>query len=544
VTQTDTNDFNRLLKRAQGRVRRWQIDRGNTQRIARLTREVAVNSQAVDDSHPVVFLNASTRLSRLNLNASFSLLSSWAVRLAGVPAVHFICQQGLKPCVLGTNRISPGQEPPCSECMALSNALYTGAQTSPFSFLNDVKLDGLLQRISPEDLPGFEYEGLPLGAMVLPSLRWILRRHHLENDDSSNYLYRQYILSAWSTAQQFSKLLDETQPRALVVFNGMFFPETTARRLALARGIPVYTHEVALRPNTAFFTPGDATAYPIDIPDDFELTPEQDARLDSYLEKRLQGNFSMAGIRFWPEMRSLDPSFWQRAGQFRQIVPVFTNVVFDTSQGHANVVFSDMFAWLDQVLAIIRAHPETFFVLRAHPDETRPGKESRESVAEWVRNNRVDQLPNVQFVGAQEYFSSYELIQRSKFVLIYNSTIGLEAAIMGASVLSGGKARFTQYPMVFFPQTPKDFACQAEEFLNAETVQAPPEFRWNARRFLYYQLYCTALPFDRYIEDDGIWRGYVRFKDFSWRDLLPENNPTMRVIVNGILNNQPFLMDE
>jgi len=35
-----------------------------------------------------------------------------------------------------------------------------------------------------------------------------------------------------------------------------------------------------------------------------------------------------------------------------------------------------MFAWLDRVLEIIKAHPETFFVIRAHPDEGRPGKQS------------------------------------------------------------------------------------------------------------------------------------------------------------------------
>ena len=66
------------------------------------------------------------------------------------------------------------------------------------------------------------------------------------------------------------------------------------------------------------------------------------------------------------------------------MVPVFTNVIFDTSQPHSNVVFPHMFAWLDCVLELVRAHPETLFVIRAHPDEIRPGKESRESVAQWV----------------------------------------------------------------------------------------------------------------------------------------------------------------
>ena len=65
---------------------------------------------------------------------------------------------------------------------------------------------------------------------------------------------------------------------------------------------------------------------------------------------------------------------------------MFTNVVYDTSQVHANKIFPHMFAWLETVLELIRSHPETLFVIRAHPDEMRPGtaKQSRESVRDWV----------------------------------------------------------------------------------------------------------------------------------------------------------------
>ena len=61
----------------------------------------------------------------------------------------------------------------------------------------------------------------------------------------------------------------------------------------------------------------------------------------------------MAGIKFKTDMKKLDVSFLQkRAAQFKQIVPVFTNVIFDTSQPHANTVFEDMFDWLDMTLDV------------------------------------------------------------------------------------------------------------------------------------------------------------------------------------------------
>jgi hypothetical protein len=491
----------------------------------------------------VIFFNASTRLSGLSLNAGFSVLSAWALRLQGVPVVHFVCREGMGPCVLGTNRDNPAAPPPCKECIAQSQALYAGAQVRWFTPGPAVSLGHDLSLADMEGLARFEIEGLPLGKIALPSLRWILRRHHLKDDEVTRSLMRQYIFSAAGVAREFSRLLDETDPRAVVVFNGMFYPEATAKWLAEQRGIPVISHEVGLQPFSAFYTTGEATAYPLDVPADFQLTPEQDEFLDRYLDERFKGNFSMAGVRFWPEMQTLGDEFWKRAGQFKQVVPVFTNVVFDTSQGHANVVFSHMFAWLDCVLELVRAHPETLFVLRAHPDESRAGKESRESVADWVKRNAVQTLPNVQFVGAEEYFSSYELIQRSKFVMIYNSTIGLEASILGAAVLTGGRARFTQLPTVFFPQTERAFRRQAEQFLTAESVMVPPEHRANARRFLFYQIFRSSLPFGDFLEQDGIWPGYVRLKPFEWKDLRPDRSNTFRIVSSGILKNTPFLLD-
>jgi hypothetical protein len=152
-------------------------------------------------------------------------------------------------------------------------------------------------------------------------------------------LYRHFILSAYKVAMQFDWQVITESPQAVMVFNGMLFPEATARWIAHKRGVPVYSHEVGMRPYSAFFTEGEATAYQVEIPDDFQLTPAQDQQLDEYLSKRFKGDFSMAGVQFWPEMTGLDDDLVARMGAFRQVVPIFTNVIFDTSQPHANVVF-------------------------------------------------------------------------------------------------------------------------------------------------------------------------------------------------------------
>jgi hypothetical protein len=300
---------------------------------------------------------------------------------------------------------------------------------------------------------------------------------------------------------------------------------------------------VGLQPATAFFTEGEATAYPITIPESFEMNQEQNAKLDGYLAKRFQGDFTMAGVKFWADMKGLDESFLQKAAGFKQIVPIFTNVIFDTSQPHANTVFEDMFVWLDTALEVIRSHPETLFVVRAHPDETRLRKSSRETVEGWAAQREVQKEANVVFVSPREPLSSYELIQKSKFVMVYNSTIGLEASIMGTAVLCAGRARFTQYPTVFFPQTVDEVRKKMKEFLDAEKVEIPAEFKRNARRFLYYQLFRTSLPFGDFLEP-SVRTTQTRLKSFALDALFPENSKAMETIFDGLLANGDFLLKE
>jgi len=519
---------------------RW-VHQIGSQRWKRLSSQVEKITPISSRQKPVVFFNASTRLGGVSQNAAYSRLMSLGLRAQGIPVVHFVCHAGMQRCPLGSNRDNFDQNPPCNQCIRQSEALFADGRVWKFDFEADETLAFALESLSVAKLSEFIYQELPLGYWAVNSLRWVQRRYTLKEDIQTRAFMVSFILSAWNIHQQFEKLVDKIDPQAVVVFNGLFFPEAVVRQVCLTRGIRVITHEVGIQPFSAFFTNGEATAYPMHIEDDFQLTPEMDEHLDDYLRHRFSGNFTMAGVRFWPEMQKLDDSLETRFSQYKKIVPIFTNVIFDTSQVHANSLFSDMFQWLNSIFQTTIDHPEVLFVIRAHPDESRKGKESRESVADWVKNHGLLRLPNVIFVDSQQFISSYELIKRSHFVMNYNSTIGLEATLLGKPVLTAGKARYTQIPTTFFPKTKTDYQATFEKFLKADTIEIPEEFLTNARRFLYAQLFLTSLPFGEYVKEDGVWKGYVTLKDFSAKALLPENSESIQILTDGILNGSEFL---
>jgi hypothetical protein len=148
-----------------------------------------------------------------------------------------------------------------------------------------------------------------------------------------------------------------------------------------------------------------------------------------------------------------------------------------------------MFAWLDELAPIFQKETQTIFVLRAHPDETRRGKESQESVAAWIRSSGVHRLSNVVFIGPDEPVSSYDLIRASRFVLLYNSSVGLEASILGIPALCAGRARFTEFDAAFAPRDVDGYWRRLREFLAAARPEIGAGHTANARAFLYSELF-------------------------------------------------------
>lgn len=470
------------------------------------------------------------------------MLAAWSLRAQGVPVKYLVCDAGMRQCVLGATLAHPLGPPPCKQCVRFSERLFPAGLTIPLQGNDNVSetIHEQLMSLSLDELLEWEYDGLKLGRLCQPSLQWALRRTDLEQDENSAALLTSFIASAAGLIEGFNRTLDELEPRTIVIFNGMFYPEAVLRAVAQRCGVRVLTHEVGLQPFSVFISDKLATFRQVNLPKDFKLSPEMSSRLDRYLKDRFTGRFSMAGVEFWPVMDRLPEDITLAMKQHRQTVVVFSNVIFDTSQAHANSIFPDMFAWLSDLGQIIAQNPETLFILRAHPDEDRPGKTSRQSVAGWLESRDLLGRENFRFLSPSQYVSSYELIQHAKFVMVYNSSIGIEATIKGVPVLMAGQARFTHEPTAHIPKDMYEYHILLEAFLSDAGPAVPPEMLSTARRLLYLELYHASLDLSRFLQPDPVLPGMVTYTDFT-PDLI-QTDEVLAVIRDGIVKEQPFLL--
>jgi hypothetical protein len=94
---------------------------------------------------------------------------------------------------------------------------------------------------------------------------------------------------------------------------------------------------------------------------------------------------------------------------------------------------------------------------------------------------------------------------------------------------------------VFFPQTVDEIKSTMENFLEAGKIEVPSEFQRNARRFLYYQLFRTSLPFGKFLEP-SVRTTQTKLKSFELNELL--ESEAIKTILDGLLDDGDFLLKE
>jgi FkbM family methyltransferase len=514
-----------------------EVNQLRLERAVRIEKQVEIAELQHDlrDSKPVLFFNATSGPAMFGFASTAGLIISWALRLAGHRVLHLVCRKGLRRCIQGTNRYELNKPMPCETCHAIKNKMFP----QDLRLYLEPKLDVPsalipLESYSLDDLADFVYQGINIGEFCISSVRWTLRRHNLNSDPRATRLLREYIRGGINIVDTLQRLLQEQELHSMVVFNGVFYPEAIARAVALKKGLPVVAYEISIPGLKVFLSHGVAAGGGlITIPEDFQMSANQEAEFDQYMAQRIRGTAGQPGI--WPEMKGIEPDLQALVDQYKNVVSVFTNVIFDTSQYGANTVFESMFDWLDEIIKLASLHPETLFVVRAHPAEVFPRHESEELVGDWLKEHSYQAIPNVRFIPPTDYISSYELLNISRFCLVYNSTIGLEAVVLGIPTVTAAAGRYSGAGVTHAPASRKAYIKLVETFLKNGPPPVEDTVRQRARYCMYQLFFRQGLDLSAFLESPD-WT----LKPIDASALHPDNSPEMNIIYKGIMEGEPF----
>lgn len=491
---------------------------------------------------PVLYFSPSAKADTPSFLSLVAMTACWGLELSGIPVVRLTCNRGMSRCVVGAQ--FPNTTPPCDGCIKLSRRMRETSteQSFEFDFPPQPELLASLRKQAIEELMAFHYKGVPVGKLVIPSTRWTLRRHNLHEEGYIRDQMIEFVYSACNVVDQLQQAIATHKPAAILTFNGAHYPEAIARHLAGEHKIPYYSYEGGHRRNAGFFAPGMACACPVTMPADFKLDEAGMQEMEAYLKKRFTGDFYMTGAKFWKKIANPNSELINKITTHKQTVTIFTNVVFDTSQVIVHREFTSLFDWLGSTLEMARSHPDTLFIVRCHPDGKRASRISQENIEDFITKSGYLELKNVVLLDSYDITSSYDLVKLSKFIIVYNSTIGLESAIAGKSVICGAKTKYTDIGATYNPLTRQEYFGLIEKFLKESNLEIPEDWVMRAKLFLYYLVFKTSLDFSKFIHYSSKSGNYV-LKRFDVKDLDPAVCLETRIIRKGLCREGNFFYD-
>ena len=385
--------------------------------------------------------------------------------------------------------------------------------------------------------------GLHIGDAIEASLaRFTLTGSVTSDDPIVAAARRGFLASAEFLAAAYEAMLDQLQPDRIVMLNGLFLPEQLLMALARERGIPVLTYEQGnkIRNTLIFAWNRPANREMLTEPwaryQDIPLTEAEGTQLDQYVLQRVSG--AVGSERLWPQIQADQRTIREQLGlDDRPIISVFTNILWDTAMYRTQVAFSSMADWLKTTISELSQRPDVQTVLRVHPAEVRiKNRESRDRVLGRIYATFSDLPEHIHLIGPEETLSSYTLIEMSRAVTIYNTTIGLETALRGVPVALSALAHFRGKGFTTDIESPQQY----HDWL-AQLPDIPPltaEQRAWARRYAYLYFFRFMIPF-RFVEMHGYG---PRLTYQSLEELAPGCDTYLDHICSSILDISPILL--
>jgi hypothetical protein len=341
--------------------------------------------------------------------------------------------------------------------------------------------------LDPSTLFDAKLNDWELGLWAKSSVNTQLRCADIMLDEPAHVqAYHAYLHGAALTAIALTRYLDTAKVDAIFMMNGRTAASRTVFEIARARSIPVAIHEFGRSEETRylFMNEGCLSLGGWDqhwsVWKDKPLSGSEIQQVKSFMDARLKGTVDFA----FNKHNTITST--QLIGDSRKckIVSLFTS---STDEISANADWSWPFTqidWLREVVRYFKARPEYMLVIRCHPnhDHTFYGRDYQFLNA--LATLDLAAVNNIKVVMPSEKVDSYSLMLASEASMVFSSTMGLEASLLGvkAMIAGCGRNQDRQVAREYKDGDLSHLPASLDAFLDAP---ADPQWRVNAARWLH-----------------------------------------------------------
>jgi hypothetical protein len=447
---------------------------------------------------------------RWALHGQWEMTILHALKLRGAAVEYVLCDGLYTDCDQFWNALAPRPANACVACQADVTRLVA-EMGMDFRWLGRhlTTDEGREARrwadaLADDELADATYGDWPVGEWMRMSMQSHFRTVALDlADPAIARTLRSYVSSGLIACFALDRLLAESDPDVLLVFNGRQSSTRVALELARRRGVRVVVHERGQRPETLMLVE-NATCLSLeplrrywrewgDVP----LTAAELERVVTLMSDREHGR-DLPWKAFTPPPQPV-PEVRARLGLApgRPTWVLFTSSD-DEVAGDADwsSVFASQMDWIRRTVEHARRHPELDLVIRVHPNTG----SRRSTGANRTQLNEMDQLAaeglpaNVRLVAADDDISSYTLMELCAVGLVWVSTVGLELAVKGKEVVVAAGNPLHGVDFARTIADPARYESMLEDLTGLGPAAASASIRRGALRLAYGMFF--RLPID------------------------------------------------
>lgn len=171
---------------------------------------------------------------------------------------------------------------------------------------------------------------------------------------------------------------------------------------------------------------------------------------------------------------------------FDIVIPL--NITWDLPALGKHECFEDDYSWIIETVKWILKYTQATVAVRQHPHER------NHTSGDDLHNNLIELFGDQQrfhYFGSSDEINSYTLISKAKIVLPYVSTIGIEAALIGKTVIVESDSYYANSSFVIKSKTRNEYFNNIEYYLDNPMILTESQ-KNEALNFYYLGQLCTA----------------------------------------------------
>ena len=305
-------------------------------------------------------------------------------------------------------------------------------------------------------LKEFKYKTYDSGLATVSSLVSYTRNHEPDLIKNQDFINRGLVTGAY-LYDTFQLIFDNISPEFVLLFNGRFIENRPLLRVCQERKIDFATHERGGKINSFLFRinsiPHSLTTISAEIESLWKQSNYDRIEIAERFYKNRIKRVEDAWYSFTKEQQEgrLPESF--KDNKTKKVITIFNSSLdeYEGLEGFGPYFYKNDNIGIEAICESLKNSENFKLYLRVHPNL----KGLDNSQNKFILNLGL-KYKNIEIISAQDSVDTYALINQSEIIIVFGSTVGIEAAYAAKKVVLLGKSAYQDLKCFLIPKNHSD----------------------------------------------------------------------------------------